>query len=123
MLNVTITLEPRGVGKSFQDIDMTEVIIPALNQMALSIERSAKQVTPVDSGLLRSSIRTHAGAVGSARTIQTDTHYARYVHDGTRYMKARPFMKWGVDQSITAWEHGRWNVTIDKELRKRLITL
>lgn len=120
---MTITIEPRGVAKSFQDVDMLNIIEPALNKMALSIEGASKQVTPVDTGLLRSSIRVTGGAVGASRTIETNTHYARFVHDGTKYMRARPFFRWGALQAITAWEHGRWDAIIDQELRRQLKSL
>lgn len=37
---------------------------------------------------------------GNKVNIGTNNKYARYVHDGTRYMKARPFLVDGVNESI-----------------------
>lgn len=62
----------------------------------LRIDARAKQLCPVDTGRLRSSIRWQIDGIGDGRTltasISANTKYARFVHDGTRYMRARPFL-------------------------------
>lgn len=60
-------------------------------KVTLLIERGAKQNAPVDTGRLRASISNDLRPLSS--TVQTNTNYAVYVHEGTRYMSARPFMK------------------------------
>lgn len=61
-----------------------------IKRTAFEIEGEAKKVTPVDTGRLRASIYTDIRPMFAS--IQPKTNYAIYVHDGTRYMKGRPFM-------------------------------
>lgn len=61
---------------------------------ALQVTNQAKQGCPVDTGRLRSSIRWSLGqdGIGLFALVGTDVNYAIYVHNGTRYMAARPFL-------------------------------
>lgn len=49
----------------------------------------------IDTGRLRSSITTVLVRAGGNIAVQvgTNVEYARFVHDGTRYMAANPFLK------------------------------
>lgn len=55
------------------------------------IERNSRILTPVDTGRLRAShrsiFRDMYGEVG------THTHYDLFVHEGTRYMRSRPYLR------------------------------
>jgi hypothetical protein len=65
---------------------MGEPIRKALKALAVIVEKSAKEETPVDRGRLRSSI-THALDVRPVplfATVGTDVAYARDVHDGRK---------------------------------------
>lgn len=66
-------------------------------QLSFEIERESKKVTPVDTGRLRSSIVTEIGGAGLKATVGPDVYYDIFVHEGTRKMRARPFMTWGVE--------------------------
>ncbi len=59
-------------------------------QASLLIERESKINAPVDTGRLRASIATDIHPLSAE--VHTNTNYARFVHDGTRFMAARPFM-------------------------------
>lgn len=63
----------------------------AIKKSILMVERESRILTPVDTGRLRAShrsvFRDMYGEVG------THTHYDIFVHDGTRYMRARPYLK------------------------------
>lgn len=63
------------------------------------IERKAKQLCPVDTGRLRTSIHTvtfYANGEPGVR-VGSDVNYAGYVHDGTRHMRGRPFLYNAID--------------------------
>jgi len=69
-----------------------------MQRMVLTVEANAKRVTPVDTGTLRRSLyskveTSERGLVGS------NVMYARFVHDGTRKMAARPFLAQGLEAS------------------------
>ena len=64
------------------------------------VERESKMVTPIDTGRLRASIMTEIGAYSAIIAPHTD--YAFFVHEGTRFMSARPFMKQGYDKALPA---------------------
>lgn len=62
-----------------------------MQKIVAVVETDAKRRSPVRTGTLRRSIRGRTlsplrGVVGS------NVHYARFVHDGTRHMRARPFI-------------------------------
>lgn len=87
----------------------------AINKAILTIGRSSRQLTPVDTGRLRAShrevFRPMYGEVG------THVNYDIFVHEGTRYMQARPFMQEAVDQSDNAIQ-GFFRVELQQALDK-----
>lgn len=62
----------------------------AVKKSALKIQADSMKRTPVLTGRLRASHQTTFGPLRA--TIQPTADYAIYVHQGTRYMKARPFL-------------------------------
>lgn len=65
----------------------------------LAVDRQAKNLAPVDTGRLRSSIngrlaRDSQGVVG---IVGTNVHYAIFQEFGTRYMAAQPFLRPALD--------------------------
>jgi hypothetical protein len=67
-----------------------------LLQRGLRVESEAKVGCPVDTGRLRVSITT-VPAVDDDGTgyvnVGTNVDYAVFVHDGTRFMQGRPFLR------------------------------
>lgn len=66
-----------------------------LVKIGLRVERKAKQLAPVDTGRLRSSITSTVGqdSQGLYATVGTNVHYARHIEFGTRFMSAHPFLR------------------------------
>jgi HK97 gp10 family phage protein len=66
-----------------------------LTKKAIMVDRAAKNLCPVDTGRLRSSINWRLGVDGRGlyATIGTNVEYAPYVEFGTRYMAAQPFLR------------------------------
>ena len=63
------------------------------------LERASKKRTPVDTGFLRASHRVLTGA--EKVILRPFAPYAVYVHEGTRFMKSRPFLQWAVEDTKT----------------------
>jgi hypothetical protein len=77
----------------------TKHIDKAVKSSIFEIERETKPRTPVDTGYLRESqIKTFGILKGIYEPI---ADYAVYVHEGTRRMKGRPFLKQGVEASTS----------------------
>lgn len=98
-MDISITLDTYGIERSLGEIDLTKFLGFTVPKIALKIERESKLVTPVRTGRLRSSIHTTILSPTSA-VIGPDVNYAVYVHEGTKYMSARPFMTWGVEEVL-----------------------
>jgi len=69
----------------------------AIKKSALLIEGASKTRTPVRTGFLRASHQVTFAPLKA--TIQPTADYAVYVHQGTRFMKGRPFLFDAVDAS------------------------
>jgi len=69
---------------------MTKNLNSAITRVAYKVGRDSRRFTPVDTGRLRSSTYEKIGNLRAV--IGTKTSYDIYVHDGTRFMKARPFL-------------------------------
>jgi len=97
MSKFTITARPtfKRVGKAFKDIADGFNFQKEIERFAFGIERESKIKSPVDTGLMRGSIATNIGNL-EAR-IGPHTFYSIFVHEGTRFMKGRPFLRWGAD--------------------------
>lgn len=86
---------------------MTKELNKAITRAVVGVERTSRLNTPVDTGRLRSStysrIRNLYGEVG------TNTQYDIFVHEGTRFMRSRPYLRRavesnqaGIDREFTA---------------------
>ncbi len=101
MVNVKITSNIVQVGNKISRIQprVVRAIKSSIRKAGLLVERHSKMRAPVDTGRMRSSIRSTSH--GLSATIRPNVNYARFVHDGTRFMRARPFMTEGLNLSIT----------------------
>jgi HK97 gp10 family phage protein len=101
-MSVTIAIKLDGADKLSKALigipaEFRSVFGKVLSKAAMLISREAKILTPVDTGRLRSSIFVVNRSLQSE--ISTNTNYAVYVHEGTQYMSARPFMKQGAENA------------------------
>lgn len=77
---------------------MSQELNTAIKKSVLSIQAKSMLNTPVATGRLRAS---HTSIFGDLKgTVSTNTKYDIFVHDGTRYMKARPYLKDAVESSV-----------------------
>ena len=74
----------------------------AIKKTILTIGRHSRELTPVDTGRLRAStreiFRPLYGEVG------THANYDIFVHEGTRFMKARPYLRNAVKETRSSVE-------------------
>jgi len=79
-----------------------------LRKTAFDIESTAKQLAPVDTGLLRSSISTDIGGDGRFGTMTAEigptAEYGIYQELGTSRMAAHPYLGPAYDQHIPRYE-------------------
>jgi HK97 gp10 family phage protein len=68
-----------------------------VKKAAFGIEARAKQLAPVDTGLLRNSIQTKIEGPLKA-TVGTNVEYAEYQEFGTRHQKGKPFLTPAADE-------------------------
>lgn len=69
---------------------MTKELYKAIKTSIFEIETESKSNTPVATGYLRASHQTTFEPLKGM--IEPTANYATFVHEGTRYMKARPFL-------------------------------
>jgi len=80
-----LLLKQRRIGRA---------ISRSIRKAGLLVERTSKQRSPVDTGRMRSSIRSSFTPLTA--TIKPNVNYAIFVHDGTSRMRGRPFMTEGL---------------------------
>lgn len=69
----------------------------AIARSLLKIERDSKLNAPVDTGYLRASHTTRLLPLKGE--VEPMARYAIYVHEGTRFMRARPFLLKAVNEN------------------------
>lgn len=119
-VNISITPSIAELNRRFGRVNVIKFLGVQIKRIAFRIEGEAKKVTPVDTGRLRASIRVAPSVKVLEATIQPHTNYATYVHEGTRYMRARPFMTWGAEASVKDIESDladQLEVFIGKQIR------
>lgn len=85
---------------------MTRNLNLAIRKSVLDISRESKQRTPVDTGRLRAS--TYERFSSLRGEVGTSVYYSVYVHDGTKFMRARPYLRDAVDaEEVQTNEHFR----------------
>lgn len=99
-MNLTIKATPTftRVGSVFKQMNLGAAIQRGIDTMAMDVLGESRKVTPVDTGRLRGSERVDTFKLRAI--IAPHTHYATYVHEGTRKMRARPFMRWGLEAAL-----------------------
>lgn len=130
MSDITITITPsfEKISRSFAGLNINEKMHKIIEEFALLVERYSKQVTPVDTGRLRASIGTgfliSAGiGQGGVAIVAPHTEYAGFVHEGTRKMRGRPFMRWGVEFASQRMNGEDIALRLDREIREHLSKL
>ena len=118
-MDIKVTVEPsfERLANGLTGVDAVGAVRDELYKIAFRVERFAKQLTPVDTGRLKSSIGTGMliGRIGAM--VSTNTEYAIFVHEGTKYMRARPFMAKGIDMA-QAYMRGDVPARLDAEFTK-----
>lgn len=69
---------------------MARELNKSIRRVVLGIEGESKKNTPVDTGVLRGSTTSIFSSLRGE--VGTHVFYDVLVHEGTRYMKARPFL-------------------------------
>lgn len=69
---------------------MAKELSIAIRKVVINIQRHSMMNTPVQTGRLRASHYTNFAPLRGE--VGTQTNYDRFVHDGTRFMKARPYL-------------------------------
>ena len=104
MLKMEVTARPTfgRIGRAIESIRSGRALQDGIERYAFLIERESKKKTPVDTGRLRTSIFTDIGNLRAK--ISPNVNYAGWVHEGTRRMRARPFMKIGLVEATRGSE-------------------
>lgn len=69
----------------------------AIKKSIIVIQRKSMMNTPVRTGRLRASTSSSFGDLKGE--VGTHTNYDIFVHEGTRFMKARPYLRDAVEEN------------------------
>ena len=96
---IEIKVNAKKVARAFKEApqQLGKNLGKALKKSAFTVQRKSKIISPVDSGLMRKRITPEIKPLSAV--IIPRVHYAVYVHEGTRFMAARPFMARGAKAS------------------------
>lgn len=100
-VNITITNLPQ-IQAAFRRAPslMALELNKAIGLAVLNIQRQSMTNTPVLTGRLRASTSSRFSSLQGE--VGTHTNYDIYVHEGTRYMPARPYLRDAVEETNTA---------------------
>lgn len=102
-VNITITNIDQ-IRRAFDvaPMEMTKQLNLAIKKTLIHIQRKSMINTPVLTGRLRGSTTTSFGSLRGE--VGTHTNYDLFVHEGTRFMRGRPYLKQAVDESSSETE-------------------
>lgn len=82
-----------------------------LTRLGLDVQNRARQLCPVDTGRLRSSVNS-SGLKRDGRGVYvevgTNVEYAPYVEFGTRYQRAQPYLRPALAEAVAAASGGQY---------------
>ena len=90
---------PDELAARFQANPLTVIYEDLMTKVVHIALRHSMQRTPVKRGTLRRSETTRVEAGGKRGFVGTNVIYAPFVHYGTKFMEARPFFDWGIQDS------------------------
>jgi len=98
-----ITMTVKGYDKLIAGLKSSESDIKnsmqkAINKIGLIAQRDIKSFTPVRTGRLQRGNQLMLGSLTAI--ISNNVEYGPYIHNGTKNMKGRPFMEWGVEKAM-----------------------
>lgn len=73
--------------------EIRQRVLNAVNQTAYEVASIAYQLSPVDTGNLRSTIAVEAYNRGELLRVIVTAEYAGFVEYGTRFSEAQPFLR------------------------------
>lgn len=76
---------------------MTRELNKAIEKTVFSISRRSRVNTPVQTGRLRAS--TYEQFSNLKGEVGTNTDYDIFVHEGTRFMRPRPYLRDAIDET------------------------
>lgn len=76
---------------------MTAELNKAIQKSVLRISYDSRRLTPVDTGRLRASTYEKFGQLQGE--VGTNTTYDIFVHEGTRFMAGRPYLRKSVEMN------------------------
>lgn len=114
----TFNIHIEGLDKFIAALNQSPKIVKkylnnAIRKSIIDIQSTAVPITPIDTGRLRSSYEIEFGDLRGSTGPTAE--YAIYVHEGTRYMKGRPFLKQALENSI-----GKIEQTMTSQLNQAL---
>lgn len=76
---------------------MARELNTSIRKVVLQIGRDSRMATPVDTGRLRAS--TYERFANLRGEVGTNTDYDIFVHEGTRFMRGRPYLRNSVNKN------------------------
>lgn len=122
-IKIHVDIEPEFdiVAQRFRSVDIKSAIQEGLEAFAFEIEGESKKNSPIDTGRLRASITTDIGNLKARVSPHVD--YAGYVHEGTKRMRARPFMAIGLSRAEAKMYNGKgpFSASLEKEMQGKIL--
>ena len=113
---IEIKVNAEKVARAFKESpkNLGKNLSIAVKKSAFTVQRKSKIIAPVDTGLMRKRITPEIKPLSAI--ISPLVNYAVYVHEGTRFMAARPFMARGAKASERRIE-GLFTEAVDNTLK------
>lgn len=92
-------MKPEELARRLQAQPFARVRERLMRDILFVVLANSQKRTPVKTGTLRRSETTRMEDSGAKGYVGTNIRYAPFVHDGTKFMDARPFFAEGIADS------------------------
>lgn len=112
-MNLQLSMELKGIEEA--ESKTVPIMKKVLWRVMNKIESISIRLVPVDTGLLRASIKLRPTSEGADEyVLSAETNYASFIEYGTLRMKSQPYFRPALTEVDLIWKERIWNSVLSR---------